>query len=631
MKKRCFKGTALAVAAIFLIPSIAFAWYSVITVTESGTAGYNMLACNRTANILYLVNNDFIGSTGLDTRVTQGAVERPHMLAEDRIMFTTPVAANSSNTLQFTTGSANLTAFYNIFGHDSSVTVADNETLELGDSFTIMHEDSWVDTEAGLDKDLVYKPGAFRSYVSATENITSALLNAYAGGFPAVETVNGGNNAVDNTTHTVNLPAGITLGDMVVVLFAADSIPSITFPSDWTQLFDVVSTTASRTACYYRIADGTEGSTIIVTTNTTEMTAHTSYRISGAFGEIEAATIAYTSSNKPNPPNLAPSWGNHNTLWIAATGAAPGNRNVNVYPAGYANGRQDKAHDADGAFVASAEDDIAAASEDPASFRLNNSASGLAITIGIAPADTEIVSVTATGIAEGEHTTNTTANVTHLIIEVDGTVEDTTALTANVTNNAESLLFLRGNVMPYCEALSISINGTTELSFQPNAIILGTTLPDRATGANDGTISWGSNPASVNVTLGALLADYTPLPTGSTPTTPNVVPVITPPVVTADAAKLAALAGHPLTPVIHIFAVQTGIYELVFWWFGVILAALVAFGLVFKYGGKNLVMGTIAFSIVFGYGVTLGIYDFWFIAVIVVVATAAVTMERKYL
>lgn len=57
--------------------------------------------------------------------------------------------------------------------------------------------------------------------------------------FPQVAAVNGGNNNVDSTDHTVNLPASIGAGDLLLVFFASDSDgdPIITFPESWTELF----------------------------------------------------------------------------------------------------------------------------------------------------------------------------------------------------------------------------------------------------------------------------------------------------------------------------------------------------------------------------------------------------------
>jgi len=56
------------------------------------------------------------------------------------------------------------------------MTTTDNASLELSDNFTI-EQKGWVDTDAGADKNLVYKENAFKTFVSPTVsgNITASI------------------------------------------------------------------------------------------------------------------------------------------------------------------------------------------------------------------------------------------------------------------------------------------------------------------------------------------------------------------------------------------------------------------------------------------------------------------------
>jgi len=63
------------------------------------------------------------------------------------------------------------------FPDGDGMTVTDSDTLEIGDNFTI-EQKGWIDTDNGSDKNLVYKPEAFRTYISGTSNITSELCFA---------------------------------------------------------------------------------------------------------------------------------------------------------------------------------------------------------------------------------------------------------------------------------------------------------------------------------------------------------------------------------------------------------------------------------------------------------------------
>lgn len=185
--KRLLKAWLLALISVALIASsalAAIAYSASITVVETGGNTYEMLGCNQTANVDYMAIEYFDGVEGLDTRVLSGATEQKHMLADDRIMFATPLPANSSKTLSFTTGSSNLSSFAIIPGYSNNssvgyISVSDNANLELSDNFTYQTT-GWIDTDAGVDKNLIFKLEAFRVFggVAATENITAAICTS---------------------------------------------------------------------------------------------------------------------------------------------------------------------------------------------------------------------------------------------------------------------------------------------------------------------------------------------------------------------------------------------------------------------------------------------------------------------
>lgn len=183
----------IAVALAFLIAftlafsvSIVLGAYALdITITENASNTYPMLSCNTDLNIDYMASHDFCGSQALDTRVMQGLSAIPHMPVDDKLMFAVPVNADSSQTLQFTTGSSNLTDFYIIPGYSTNssvgyITVADSASLELGDNFTI-EQSGWVNTSYSANKTLLDKTEGIQSgirvYISGTGNITAAIYS----------------------------------------------------------------------------------------------------------------------------------------------------------------------------------------------------------------------------------------------------------------------------------------------------------------------------------------------------------------------------------------------------------------------------------------------------------------------
>lgn len=82
------------------------------------------------------------------------------------------------------------------------------------------------------------------------------------------------------------------------------------------------------------------------------------------------------------------------------------------------------------------------------------------------------VGVTAAGIAAGERTVRTTANVTHLAIYVDDVLKASTTLAANVTDNAEVWYFAQGDAWYFLEYQDITINGVLQqrIMWEYNAV-----------------------------------------------------------------------------------------------------------------------------------------------------------------
>ncbi|GAH69806.1 unnamed protein product, partial [marine sediment metagenome] len=165
-------------------------------------------------------------------------------------------------------------------------------------------------------------------------------------------------------------PANIASGDLLLVFFSSDGASTITFPEGWTQLFQTENGTYVTFGAWYRIADGEEGATITVTTSTSEMTAHTSYRIIGYSGTPEIGTATTGINGFSDPPSLTPTWGALDTLWLAIEGHDY-HQDVLDYPVNYTDGRCDYASSNGGCGVATARRELNAISEDPSSFYMS--------------------------------------------------------------------------------------------------------------------------------------------------------------------------------------------------------------------------------------------------------------------
>ena len=216
--------------------------------------------------------------------------------------------------------------------------------------------------------------------------------------FPAVQATNTSEEASNVTSHTVDLPASISSGDLLIILFTVDAAPTITWPSGYTEFADDQRGSTVRGAVAYRQADGTEGATITVTTGSSQFSTHNTYRITGhedpATQAPEAAS-ADGGSNAPNPPSLTPTGGAEDFLWLAACGHDLGGQSITAFPTNYSNGISiNQTNESNGCGAGSAERDLNASSEDPGTFSLSGSMAWVAFTVAIHPASVVAVSPT---------------------------------------------------------------------------------------------------------------------------------------------------------------------------------------------------------------------------------------------
>ncbi|MHC4621337.1 MAG: hypothetical protein ACYTEQ_26645 [Planctomycetota bacterium] len=214
--------------------------------------------------------------------------------------------------------------------------------------------------------------------------------------FPQVVATNTSVEAVNTLSHTVDLPAGIQAGYILLDFFACDAVPTITWPNegtDWYQLFETANAgNACKLSAAYRIADGGEGASITVTTSAEQQSAHHTYLISSWHGTTapEDANADGGSTSSPNPPALNPAnWGTEDTLWFAVVSydAPGGNGTISAYPTNYTNGTNTESGTGGGAVgIGTCRRELNAASEDPSTFTLDDVVGTVVATVGVRPA-----------------------------------------------------------------------------------------------------------------------------------------------------------------------------------------------------------------------------------------------------
>jgi hypothetical protein len=221
------------------------------------------------------------------------------------------------------------------------------------------------------DSDVPATDAASYMNTSIDSDIEDSSKISLGGPFPAVQDTNTSGESSDVTNHTVNLPANISAGDLLIVFFSRDNSGSVNWPTGdgWASIFHQENGTANALDIGYKIADGTEGATITVTTPSSTQSAHISYRITGHdYGRApEVSTGVTGNGTSPDPDSLTPTGGAKDYLWIAVEGNVNGDE-VSAYPSNYTDGQTKAVGASGGANVAVARRELNASSEDPAVF-----------------------------------------------------------------------------------------------------------------------------------------------------------------------------------------------------------------------------------------------------------------------
>ena len=176
------------------------------------------------------------------------------------------------------------------------------------------------------------------------------------------------------SSRSVNLPSG-SEDDAALVLcvrMLRDDREAVA-PTGW----DLVHASASvegAISVFARSVSGALSSVTLENTGGDGRAAWVAYRITGA-ALSEASWVeadsAYNVHDAPDPPELTPSWGSAENIWLAVGSTRRANNTLTI-PSGYANQVEAVTLDADSdtlhGRIASGDRLLTAASEDPAAF-----------------------------------------------------------------------------------------------------------------------------------------------------------------------------------------------------------------------------------------------------------------------
>lgn len=222
------------------------------------------------------------------------------------------------------------------------------------------------------------------------------------------------------TSHTISLGSYVP-GDHILLVFGINgSGGTISDPGGWTGVHAADLNSNQKWRVWIKAMDGTEGSSVTITTGAGNKSAAQAILFRGARAgqvfetawDIAVATKGYGSS--VDPPSVTPAWGSGDNTYVALGFAAGSGHSVSSYMTNYTLGTDTTS----AATVMSASRKLTGSAEDPGAFTLSGSDNFQAITVVLREA--------ATIIAGAEIASGT------------GSASDATALPPNVVASAEA-------------------------------------------------------------------------------------------------------------------------------------------------------------------------------------------------
>ena len=615
MKKYLLALCSLIAVGLMAVPVLASTYYASLGVINTGST-YTMIPVIAAVDNSALETLYYITPDGLDTAVTLYNTPLPHMVTDDKTLFAAQISGGVQVNYHYEMGNTPLlTSCHIITGVGGYITTADAAALEPGDDFAIEYS-GYIDTGAGANKDIYFKDGALRLYVSGAGDITGAItapgsLNTYS-------TTSDGYIQYDNASYAItrNNATG-TVWDASDSIGVGQGQSGGTYFIQRAYLFFDTSaipdgaTITGATIYLYGQADNSTNDFDITLLNGMPTYPHDPL----ATGDYAQATYGLTAGGTLTTAG----WGvgSYNELdldatglgWINKTGTSKfmlrSSRDINQFVPG------------EGV-------------TEIVIFKSSNAA-GVGSDPYIVVTYNENKSVTASGVTSGEHTILLYADGTDFTLDVDGVEEDTIALDgASVPDNANNIIWMRNDVSAYAEYIKYSIGGTLIAWYQPNTIISGTTLPDREGAAQNGTITWGANPGDVSVSVSALISSDEPyIPSGTIPIDSPVVPIGG-----INMTGTPAIASSPFYPLFQAIKTATALDGSTGWsetLQGIVVAGMITVVfMLFAMKSGSMALVALCGGVGAGIGYAMKFYnDVWILFVFAFAALALLFMEKR--
>jgi len=438
----------LALLGLLFTSSIASAayLYSIdISVTNTGSAQTNLVVFATVDNDL-LADNGFIEADALDTNAEEGGTSRAYLPRDSRVgVYLPSLATNETKIVTYELGYSPVqTDFYFMAGPDGSVSTADAANLEPGASNFEVEWSGYFDaTKTG---DLIAK-GASYGLISATAGQVKAFIGA------------------GSSTYTEPNPNAAGNYNQWTVTGASSAWEAVDDPEGSPNDSDYIQAVVAAYRTSVNLQNpGLEGAYI------TSVVVYFRARLTAPDTTTITPFLRVRNVNSDGTPQAPTgSW-----VTYSQTIGRPGGGSWQV--ADFAN--------LEVGVLCQTPSEVGWVSQ--LYVRVNYTAAGS-------------TGVTDT-VASGSHIFRMVRTGTSLELFTDAVSQGTTTVT-DPPNQTSVVTSFHNGPSVYADYATIDIAGTEVLRYEPNAIIVSTTLPDRsADTANDGTITF-SNDAPTGVTV----------------------------------------------------------------------------------------------------------------------------------
>lgn len=262
--------------------------------------------------------------------------------------------------------------------------------------------------------------------------------------YPVVQSSSHGSSPSASTSHVVTLPSGITAGDRLILCIGMSKFSGgNAIASGWSyeggqEIESTPTQQFPRMSVLSRVADGSEGSTVTVTTDASKFASWIVLRISGATAINGLDSSLFFPTDSPDPPAVSGVTSSDNRCFAIAI-INDETATVSSYPSGYSDSQVYEASgDTTGIAVALCSKSFTGSGEDPGAFLFSASSYCAALSFAVIGTTANVATSNVTepsdsSSATGASTNSGTSSVTEPTDSTLGYAGSSGAATSNVT------------------------------------------------------------------------------------------------------------------------------------------------------------------------------------------------------